>query len=76
MTESEALDRIDAYFGLSHFYETPEVEFIDRMTVRLTGCLHEKHGFAEVVETYDLSCEDIVGLVSVVRPQVLVGAAA
>lgn len=76
MTESEALDRIDAYFGLGHFEELPEVEFIDATTVRLIGCLNEAGDFAEVVETYDLSCPDVVEQVSVVRPQVLVGAAA
>ena len=76
MTKSEALDRIENYFGLSHFYEIPTVEFIDATTVRLTGCLGEQHDFAEVIETYDLSCEDVVEQVSVVRPQVLLGAAA
>lgn len=76
MTEREALDRIDAFFGLTHFEELPEVEFIDATTVRLIGCLNEAGGFAEVVETYDLSCEDVVEQVSVVGLQVLVGAAA
>lgn len=73
MTEREALDRIDNYFGLSHFEELPEVEFIDSTTVRLIGCLNEAGGFAEVVETYDLSCEDVVEQVSVVGSQVLSG---
>jgi len=68
MTKSEALDRIENYFGLSHFYEIPTVEFLDATTVRLTGCLGEQHGFAEVVETYDLSCPDVVEFVSVVYP--------
>jgi hypothetical protein len=76
MTKQDALDRIDNYFGLSHFEELPEVEFIDATTVRLTGCLNEAGNFAEVVETYDLSCEDVVEQVSVVGSQVLVGAAA
>ena len=77
MTANEALERIDNYFGLSHFYETPEVEFIDATTVRLTGCLTESEHFADVVETYDLSCDDVVDQVSVVYPHsIVVGAAA
>ena len=76
MTEQDALDRIDSYFGLSHFYETPAVEFLDRTTVRLTGCLREEHNFAEVTETYDLSCEDVVVQVSPVGSEILSGVAA
>jgi hypothetical protein len=77
MTESEALDRIENMFGLSHFEELPAVEFIDATTVRLTGCLTESEHFADVVETYDLSSPDTVEQVSVVYPLcTVVGAAA
>lgn len=85
MTTQDALDRIDSYFWLSHFEEKPEVEFLDHTTVRLTGWVNAQKvgtvaamsaavdGFAEVVETYDLSCADVVECVSV---EYLSGAAA
>jgi hypothetical protein len=68
MTKSEALDRIENYFGLSQFEEVPEVEIVDASCVRLVGCLNQAGGFAEVVYTYDLSCSDLVEFVSVVYP--------
>lgn len=68
MTNTEALDRIENYFGLQQFEEVPEVEIIDASHVRLVGCLNQAGGFAEVVYTYDLSCPDVVEFVSVVYP--------